>query len=104
MNQSLGGKMHSNESILEVMQFVKTTPEGNLIKMLRDKEMSDVHVRVLIKLAKNCKDDEFVKHFNDETFPSLKMSNPEYAIKEKFWAVCKKKLSSMGLLNLAQAA
>jgi hypothetical protein len=32
------------------------------------------------------------------------MSNPEYAIKEKFWGVCKKKLSSMGLLNLSKAA
>jgi hypothetical protein len=96
--------MYSNESILEVMQFVKNTPEGNLIKMLRDKEMTDVHVRLLVKLAKNCKDEEFTKCFTDETFPNLKMNNPEYAVKEKFWGICKKKLSSMGLLNLSKAA
>ncbi len=96
--------MYSNEDILGVLAFVKSTPEGNLIKMLRDKDMTDVHVRLLIKLAKNSKDDDFIKSFNDEVVPNIKMSNPEHGIKEKFWGIAKKKLSGMGLFSLAKAA
>ncbi len=92
--------MYSNEDILAVLSLVKDTPEGNLVKMLRDKEMTDVHVRLLIKLAKNSKDEDFIKSFNDDVVPNIKMSNAEHGIKEKFWVVCKKKLSSMGLLSL----
>lgn len=96
--------MYSNEDILGVVQFVKSTPEGNLLKMLKDKEMTDVHIRLLIKLAKNSKDDEFLKAFTEEVMPSMKLSNSEHGIKEKFWPICKKKLGSMGLLALNKAA
>lgn len=96
--------MYSNEDILGVLSLVKETPEGNLVKMLRDKDMTEVHVRLLIKLAKNSKDEDFIKSFNDEVVPNIKMSNAEHSIKEKFWVVCKKKLSSMGLLSLGVKA
>jgi len=96
--------MYSNEEILGIVNFVKTTPEGNLIKMLKDQDMSETHVRLLIKLAKNSKDDAFVKSFNDELVPSIKMNNNEHAIKEKFWSIAKRKLMNMGLLTQAKTA
>lgn len=96
--------MVSNENILEIVTFVKGTPEGNLVRMLKDKEMTEVHVKLLIKLAKNSKDEDFIKSFNDEVVPNIKMTNAEHGIKEKFWPICKGKLTSMGLLTLNKAA
>jgi hypothetical protein len=96
--------MHSNEDILGIVNFVKSTPEGNLIKMLKDPDMTETHVRLLIKLAKNSKDDAFVKSFNDELVPSIKMNENEHKIKDKFWGTAKRKLMNMGLLGPAKAA
>lgn len=96
--------MYSNEEILGIVNFVKSTPEGNLIKMLKDQDMTETHVRLLIKLAKNSKDDAFVKSFNDELVPSIKMNNNEHGIKDKFWGVAKRKLMNMGLLTPMKAA
>ncbi|MES2769828.1 MAG: hypothetical protein V4596_11845 [Bdellovibrionota bacterium] len=96
--------MYSNEDILGIVSFIKTTPEGNLIKMLKDKEMTETHIRLLIKLAKNSKDDAFLKSFNDELVPNMKMNNNEHEIKEKFWSVAKRKLTTMGLLTFVKAA
>lgn len=96
--------MYSNEDILGIVSFVKSTPEGNLIRMLKDQDMTETHVRLLIKLAKNSKDDVFVKSFTDELVPNIKMNNNEHAIKDKFWGVAKRKLSNMGLLVPQKAA
>jgi hypothetical protein len=96
--------MYSNEDILGIVSFIKSTPEGNLIRMLKDQEMTETHVRLLIKLAKNSKDDDFVKSFTDEVVPSIKMNNNEHAVKEKFWATAKRKLTSMGLITPQKAA
>lgn len=94
----------SNDDILGIVTFVKSTPEGNLIRMLKDKEMTEVHIRLLIKLAKNSKDEDFIKSFNDELVPNIKMSNAEHTIKEKFWPICKSKLINMGLIAIPKAA
>ena len=96
--------MVSNEDILGIVNFIKGTPEGNLVKMLKDKEMTEVHVRLLVKLAKNSKDEDFIKSFNDELVPKIKMNNAEHAIKEKFWPICKSKLVTMGLITIQKAA
>lgn len=96
--------MYSNEDILGVVSFIKSTPEGNLIKMLKDQEMTETHVRLLAKLAKNSKDEDFVKSFTDELVPNIKMNNNEHAIKEKFWSIAKRKLTTMGLITPQKAA
>jgi hypothetical protein len=96
--------MYSNEDILGIVNFIKTTPEGHVIKMLKDPEMTETHVRLLIKLAKNSKDEDFIKSFTDEVVPNIKMNNNEHAIKEKFWAIAKNKLVNMGLLTVQKAA
>lgn len=96
--------MYSNEDILGIVSFIKSTPEGNLIKMLKDKDMTETHVRLLIKLAKNSKDEDFAKSFNDELVPNIKMNNNEHGIKEKFWGVAKRKLTMMGLITPQKAA
>lgn len=96
--------MYSNEDILGIVSLIKTTPEGSLIKMLKDSEMTETHVRLLIKLAKNSKDDDFIKSFNDEVVPKIKMNNNEHDIKEKFWDVAKRKLVNMGLITVQKAA
>jgi hypothetical protein len=96
--------MYSDEDILGIVNFIKTTPEGNLIRMLKDQEMTETHIRLLIKLAKNSKDEAFVKSFTDELVPNIKMNNNEHAIKEKFWVTAKRKLVSMGLITPQKSA
>ena len=96
--------MYSNEDILGIISFIKSTPEGNLIKMLKDQDMTETHVRLLVKLAKNSKDDDFIKSFTDELVPNIKLNNNEHGIKEKFWGVAKRKLIMMGLITVIKAA
>lgn len=91
--------MYNPEDILSVLGLVRETPEGNLIRMLKDQDMSEVHVRLLIKLAKNSKDEDFINYFNEEIFPPIKMSKAEHPVKDKFWPICKNKLVSMGFLK-----
>lgn len=96
--------MFSNDDILGIISFIKATPEGNLIRMLKDSEMTETHVRLLIKLAKNSKDEDFVKSFNDELVPHIKLNNNEHAVKEMFWPIAKRKLINMGLISIQKSA
>lgn len=92
--------MYSNEDIASVHGFLKSTPEGSLRKMLVGGNLSDVHFRLLLKIARNCTDGDFASAFNSETLPPMRLSPGEIKAKEGFWGVCKAKLNEMGLLSL----
>ena len=102
---SIGGiHMYSNEDILSVCNFLKQTPEGSLRKMLVDKDLTENHFRVLMKLAKGGPETDFVDAFNKEDMGKLRLSPKEAPMKDTFWAICKKKWVAMGLLNKTTAA
>lgn len=96
--------MYSESDISSVRNFIASTSEGNLRKMLVGGDMTDVHLRLLIKLAKGSSEADFINQFNNETFGQLKLGKAEKAINETFWPVCKKKLENVGLLNLTAKA
>ncbi len=96
--------MYSNEAIAGVHSLLNSTPESGLRKMLVGGELTEVHLRLLLKVAKGPSEADFIAAFNDEKLPSMRYSPAETKIKEHFWKVCKSKLSSIGLLSLGAKA
>lgn len=96
--------MHSESDVASVYGFLNNTPEGSLRKMLIGGPLTEVHLRLLLKLAKNSSESDFVAAFNNETLPNMRYSPAETKIKENFWKICKDKLSAMGLLSLGAKA
>ena len=95
--------MYSESDIMSVYSFLKDTPEGPLRKMLVGGEMTEAHLRLLLKVVRSCKDSEFLEAFNSESLPKIRLSPPEYPLKETLWPACKRKLQAVGLLGTSQA-
>lgn len=89
---------HSEETVLGVCNFLKQTPEGNLRKMLVAADFTDAHFRILMKLAKGGPENDFVDAFQNDNMGKFRLSLKEAPLKDTFWAICKKKLTSLGLL------
>ena len=96
--------MYSNNDVSGVYSFLNSTPEGNLRKMLVGGEMTEAHFRLLIKMSKNCKENEFIDMFMNDGFEKVTVTPRETPLKEFFWPICKKKFEGMGLLSLTKAA
>ncbi len=96
--------MYSNEAISAVHGLLNTTPEGGLRKMLIGGDFTDIHFRILIKVAKGPSETDFIASFNEEKLPTMRYSPAENKIKEHFWKICKAKFSSLGLLSLGAKA
>lgn len=92
----------SQYDLNSLFDFLRQTPEQGLRKMLVDnKPMTEVHLNLILKIARSCKAEEFATHFEREDFPKLKMSPGEQKIKEKFWKECVQAFNSRGLLGPA---
>lgn len=91
--------MYSESDIVSVYNFLKDTPEGPLKKMLVGGEMTDPHLRMLLKMVRGCSEGEFVEAFNAESIPKVRLNPNEYPMKETIWPICKRKLQSVGLLG-----
>lgn len=96
--------MYSDQDVSGVLEFIKSTPESSLRKMLMAGEMTEVHFRLLMKIAKQGAESDFVAAFQSDTLPKLRLNPAEIKIKEHFWKVCKQKLAATGLLNINSVA
>lgn len=96
--------MYSNDELTGLYQFLKSTGEGPLRKMLVEGKMTDTHMNLLLKVVRGCDESQFVEHFNNETFPKVKMNAGEMAIKELFWAPCRAAFTKVGLIQPVKAA
>lgn len=92
--------MFSKDDIMGVCTYLKSTPEGVLRKMMVGPEMTEVHFRLLLKMAKGGPEAEFMDAFESENFGKIKLQTPEVKIKEHFWVIAKKQLTKMGLLSI----
>lgn len=94
----------SQYDLKSLYDFLRQTPEQGLRKMLVDgKPMTDVHLNLMLKIVRACKEEEFAGHFEKEDFPKVKMGPAEQKIKEKFWKDCVQSFNSRGLLGPAIA-
>jgi hypothetical protein len=96
--------MFSNDDLVSVYEFLKSTGEGNLRKMLVSGKMTDVHLRMLLKVARGCSQSQFIEHCEKETLPKINFSAAESALRETFWMVCTNALMQVGLLQKQKAA
>jgi hypothetical protein len=96
--------MFSNDELTGLYNFLRSTGEGNLRKMLIDPKMTDKHFNVLMKIVRQCDESQFIEHFSNETFPKVKLSAPEMALKETFWAPCRSSFMKVGLLSQQKVA
>lgn len=96
--------MYSHEELKTLLSFLKSTGEGGLKKMLVGGKMTEPHLRLLLKIIRTASEEDFIKHFESDTFPKVKLGASELAIKEGFWKVCAEAFGKVGLLNSVKAA
>lgn len=94
--------MYSHDELKSLHQFLKSTGEGNLKNMLCGGKMTEVHLRVLLKVARNSKEEEFIQHWEQGTFPKVKFAPPETALKESCYGVFGEACAKVGLLTQAK--
>jgi hypothetical protein len=93
--------MYSPDELKSLHGFVRTTNEGNLKKMMTGGAMTDVHVNMLVKIARGCTADEFATHFEAQTFPKVKWSSAERGLTEKCYGIFAEACTKLGLLPAA---
>lgn len=96
--------MYSHDELRSLHGFIKATGEGNLKKMVVGGSMTEAHLRMLVKVARSVSEDEFVTHFESDSFPKVKFSGAEIGLKEGFWAICGEGFERVGLLTKSKAA
>lgn len=84
-------------------QFLTSTPEKGLRKMMVDAKFTEPHFNMLMKVVRATSQSEFDTCFTKQDFPKVKFNDKETAIKAKFWSECMNCLNARGLLAPAQA-
>lgn len=96
--------MYSHEELKSLHGFLRSTGEGNLKKMLLGGRMTEVHLRVFLKVVRACGEDEFITHFEANTLPKVKFSPEEKKVAEQCYEICAEACSKVGLLTAAKKA
>ena len=93
--------MYSDSDLKSLHGFIRATGEGNLKKMLVGGTMTEDHFRALLKVARAVNEEEWVKHWQAGSFPRVKFTPQEVAIKESLYEVWGKCGEKFGLLSPA---
>ena len=96
--------MYSHDELTGLFDFLRATNEGNLKKMLCSGKMTEVHLRMLLKVTRAVNVTEFITHLEAGTFPKVKTGTGEAELKETFWGVCTEACMNLGLLTAAKKA
>lgn len=96
--------MFTENDLSGLHTFLKTTPETHLKKMLVGGDFTEMHFKVILKLARGCNESEFVEAAQTDGFAKLRLNGHEIAIKETFWSICFKKFTAMGLIAYQKMA
>ncbi len=96
--------MLSTSDLATVYDFVKDTGEGNLRKMMTSPKMTTHHIGLLLKVVRNCKPDEFIRHAEAATYPKMKFNDNEDKLKETFWPTAFETFVQLGLATAQKAA
>src|SRR4051812_27320786 len=91
--------MADANQLVTVYDFIKSTGEGNIRKMMAGPKMTPAHIGLLMRLVRSCKAEEFVKYFEAGSFPKIKFSSAEDAIKEGFWGTAWNSFAQLGLVD-----
>ncbi len=92
----------SQYDLAGLYQFLHTTPEKGLRKMLVDpKSFGDVHFGLLMKVVRGCDESNFVSHYEKADFPKMRFGPAEEKVREKFWKDCEACFLQRGILTVA---
>jgi len=91
--------MSFQEDLNTLHNFLLQTPESNLKRMLIEGKMTEVHLRLLVKIAKNTGHEDFKRCYENKEFPRIKTTAAENNIKETFWDICAATLQTRGLIG-----
>jgi hypothetical protein len=84
--------------IASLYDFLVNTPEGGLRKMFVDnKNFTEAHFNLLMKVVRACNGEQFRTHFESQDFPKVKMNANDVKLKETFWNECLKVWTARGL-------
>lgn len=90
----------NNYDIPGLYQFLHTTPEKGLRRMLVDpKTFSEVHFGLLMKVVRGCDESHFIQHYEKGDFPKLRFGPAEEKVREKFWKDCETCFLQRGILS-----
>lgn len=95
--------MSQQYDVPNLFNFLLHTPESGLRKMLVEKNFSDVHFNLMLKIVRCCSEAQFQEHFEKQDYPKMKFSPAEQKLREKFWGECMKVWDNRGLLTPAVA-
>lgn len=96
--------MYAVEDLKALNEFLRSTPEAGLKKMLIGGVFTENHLRILLKVARATSADEFATHAEAATYPKIKFSPSESPLKESFWKVACEACAKVGLLHAAKKA
>jgi hypothetical protein len=96
--------MYSPEDLKALHEFLKSTGESNLNRMLVDAKFAAISFTVMMKIVRACTSDQFATHAGEGSFPKIKMSAAEMGLKEHFWGTCLAQVESRGLISKQVAA
>ncbi len=96
--------MYSHDELKSLHGFLRATGEGNLKKMLVGGKMTEPHLRMLLKVIRAVNEEEWVTHFEANSFPKVKFNPAESAMKETCWGVWAEACSKVGLLTASKKA
>lgn len=96
--------MFSASDYSTIYDFVKSTGEGNVRKMMTGTTMTPVHIGLLLKLVRGCTTQDFSKCGEGASFPNLKFSPQEREIKDTFWKTTCEACAKLGLVSAQNAA
>ncbi|MEK7358482.1 MAG: hypothetical protein AAB250_18705 [Bdellovibrionota bacterium] len=96
--------MYSQDELKSLHGFLRSTAEGNLKKMLLGGRMTELHLRVFLRVLRSCSEADFITHIEANTFPKIKFSSEEKAIGDKCYEICLEACAKVGLVSAAKKA
>ncbi len=84
-------------------QFLTSTPEKGLKSILIDKQFTEIHFNILMKMTRSVNQDQFGVIFSKQEFSKVRFNDKENLVKPKFWKDCESCLNARGLLSAAEA-
>ncbi len=96
--------MYSDSDLSSLYNFLKSTGEGNLRKMLVSGAMTENHFRIMLKVVRAASESEFIQCANGGAWPKIKLTESERPAKEGLWNVALAACTNVGLISTQKAA
>ncbi len=91
--------MYDDDALRGLYQFLRSTGEAPLRKMVVANTFTENHFQILLKIVRGTSEDEFLSHCRQQDFPKVRLSPSQAALKETFWSKCMEACEKVGLIS-----